>query len=87
MNPNLLYRISGIASLVFGLASACCLVDIRAIFYGLIMTMFGFIFSGINIFLNAKYELSSQKLSLGYIGMFLSSLPVIFLMYVLFAGH
>ena len=43
----------------------------------------GFIISGINIFLNTKYYYEEEKYPKGYIGMLLSSLPVLFMLFVI----
>jgi hypothetical protein len=79
-----LYKFSGIGSLVFGLIAACCLISIRTVPMGLLFSIIGFIFSGVNVFLDAKHEYSGKKYPLGYAGMILSSLPVVFLMIMVF---
>jgi hypothetical protein len=84
MNLFKLYRISGIVSLIIGIAAACCLVSISTLPYGLFFSIVGFILSGINVFLDAKHEFSGKKYPLGYAGMILSSLPVVFLMIMIF---
>ncbi len=78
------YKISGVISLVFGILAACCLVSIRTLPFGLLFSVLGFILSGVNVFLDAKHEFSGKKYPLGYAGMILSSLPVIFLMIMIF---
>ncbi len=84
MNPKLIYKISGIVSVVVGVFAALCVIDIKLTFLGLLFAIVGFIFSSINIFLNAKHEFTEGKFSIGYIGMIFSSVPVIFLMLVIF---
>jgi hypothetical protein len=79
-----LYKYSGIASLVFGIIAACCLLSLRTVPFGLLFSILGFILSGINVFLDAKHEYSGKKFPLGYAGMILSSLPVVFLMIMIF---
>lgn len=53
----------------------------------MLFAIIGFIFSGINVFLNAKYEFTTGRFSLGYIGMIFSSLPVIYLLYIIFGNR
>ena len=85
-----LYKLSGYLSLVFGIA--CCVFIVLSVatpnpvylLAALLNTFLGFIFSIINIYLNAKYEITKQKFSLGFAGLILSSVPVIFLMVIIF---
>lgn len=79
-----LYKYSGIASVIFGIIAACCLVSLRTVPLGLLFSIVGFILAGVNVFLDAKHEYSGKKYPLGYAGMILSSLPVIFLMIMIF---
>lgn len=78
------YKFSGIISLIFGIIAACCLVSIKTVPIGLLFSILGFITAGINVFLGTKHELSGKKYPLGYAGMILSSLPVVFLMIMIF---
>ena len=84
MNPKTIYKISGIVSVIVGIFATLCVMDIKLTFLGLLFAITGFIFSSINIFLNAKHEFTEGKFSLGYIGMIFSSVPVVFLMLVIF---
>ncbi|MBL7894358.1 MAG: hypothetical protein JNK50_03620 [Bacteroidia bacterium] len=84
MNPFKLYKIAGMLSIVFGVLGAVCLVNIRTVPAALLLAVTGFIFAGINIFIDAKYEIHDRKFPLGYIGMILSSLPVLFLLAFIF---
>ena len=84
MNHKTIYKISGVLSVIAGILAALCVMDIKLTFLGLLLAIVGFVFSSANIFLNAKYEFSENKFSLGYIGMIFSSVPVIFLMVVVF---
>lgn len=70
--------------MITGIFAALCVMDIKLTFLGLLLAIVGFIFSSANIFLNAKYEFTEGKFSLGYIGMIFSSVPVVFLMLVIF---
>jgi hypothetical protein len=84
MNVKLLYKLSGYLSVAIGIAATLCIFRIQYVYYGVALALLGFVFSVINIFLNEKYYADQVKYSKGYIGMFLSSLPVIFLMLVIF---
>ena len=85
-----LYKISGYLSLTFGIL--CCLFiillvlknDTLFLLLSLVNTFFGFIFSITNIYLNAKYEITPKRISSGFAGLILSSVPVIFLMILIF---
>jgi hypothetical protein len=84
MNPKTLYNISGIISVIVGVAAGLCIIDIKLTFLGLLLAVIGFFTSGINIFLNEKYEFSKGKYSIGLIGMIFSSIPVLFLLFIVF---
>lgn len=85
MTPYKLYKIAGVLSVVFGIFSAVCLISIKTVPVALLMAVSGFIFSIVNIYLHTKHEIHDRKYPIGYIGMILSSLPVIFLMYFIFS--
>jgi TRAP-type C4-dicarboxylate transport system permease small subunit len=57
------------------------------LFFSLLAAIVGFTFATINVFLNAKYEITKKPFSVGYIGMILSSFPVIFLLVLIIKGH
>lgn len=84
------YKVSGYFSLVFGVL--CCIFIVLLVvtnkplflMLSLLNTLLGFLSSIINIFLNAKYEISKKNFSLGFAGLILSSVPVIFLMFLIF---
>lgn len=82
-----LYKTSGYLSLVFG--ALCCIFIVLLVLtdkplflmLSLMNTFLGFISAIINIFLNAKYEISRRgAISMGFAGLILSSVPVVFLM-------
>ena len=52
--------------------------------YGIGLSIIGFIISGINIYMNVKYFSHEEKYPKGYWGMLLSSLPVLFMLFVIF---
>jgi hypothetical protein len=84
MNIQTLYKFSGYLSIIIGIAATMCMYRIQYLYYGVGLSIIGFIFSGMNIFLNAKYFNEYEKYPKGYFGMLLSSLPVIFIMLVIF---
>lgn len=84
MNPYKLYKIAGILSIVFGLLSALCLMSLRTVPAAIMLSMAGFVFSTVNIFIDSKYMIHDRKYPLGYIGLILSSLPVLLFMYLIF---
>ncbi len=81
---RIVYKITGYLSVLIGIAAAICIFKIQHLYYGIGFAILGFIISSINIFLNAKYFFDEEKWPKGYLGMFLSSLPVIFMMLVIF---
>jgi hypothetical protein len=85
MNRAKLYKVSGIASVIIGILAACSLYNFSFVFYGLLLAIIGFILAGINIFLDAKHGMSGKKYPVGYLGMVFSSIPVLFLMYMIFS--
>lgn len=82
-----LFKLSGILSLVFGTLSCLILINPYLILFALLASVIGFVFSTINIYLNAKYEITKKSFSLGYLGMILSSFPVIFLLVLIIKGN
>ncbi|MGZ3885686.1 MAG: hypothetical protein ACXVPQ_10035 [Bacteroidia bacterium] len=84
MNPKTLYTISGVISVIVGVLAGLCLFDIKLTFLALLFAVIGFLMSGVNIFLNEKYDFSGGKYSIGFIGMIFSSIPVLFILYIIF---
>lgn len=84
MNIRRIHNLTGYLSIVIGIVAAICISRIQWMYYGIALAMLGFISAGINIFLNEKYFRDDESWPKGYIGMFLSSLPVIFLMLIIF---
>lgn len=78
-----LFKLSGILSLVFGTLSCLILIKPYLLMFALLSAIIGFIFSTLNIYMNAKYEITKKTFSVGYIGMMLSSFPVIFLLVII----
>jgi hypothetical protein len=83
MYTRLIYKISGWLSLIIGLVCTLSIYKIQYVYYGVVLAILGFVFAGINIFLNQKFEFDEVKWPKGYIGMLLSSIPVLFLLFVI----
>jgi len=84
MNLKSIYFISGYLSLIVGILAAFCIYRIQYVVIGIGLAILGFICSGINIYLNAKYFYDIEKYPKGYLGMVFSSLPVLFMLFVIF---
>jgi len=84
MNPKKWYTLTGYLSLAFGLLSSLSIYKMGLLYYGIPVAFLGFLISGTNIFLQTKYGFDEGKYAKGYLGMFLSSLPIIFLMVMIF---
>ena len=82
-----LFKLSGILSLVFGTLSCLILINPFLLFFSLLSAIIGFTFSTINVYLNTKYEITQKTFTVGYIGMILSSFPVIFLLVLIINGN
>ncbi len=81
------FKVSGYLSVVLGVICCLCLINPYYLFFALLFAILGFVFSTVNIYLNAKYEITKKAFSLGYIGMILSSVPVIFLLILIIKGN
>ncbi|MBI2721578.1 MAG: hypothetical protein HYX39_05335 [Bacteroidetes bacterium] len=84
MSHRFLYKLLGYLSIVIGLAATGCMFKIQNMFYGIALAILGFILSGINVYLNTKYYSEEETYPKGYFGMFFSSLPVLFMLFVIF---
>ena len=83
MYTRLIYKLSGWLSVITGLACALSIYQVRYVYYGVMLAILGFIFASINIFLNQRFEFDEEKWPKGYVGMLLSSVPVLFLLFVI----
>jgi hypothetical protein len=83
MYTRLIYNLSGWLSVIVGLVCTVSIYQMRYVYYGVMLAILGFIFAGINIFLNQRFEFDEVKWPKGYIGMLLSSIPVLFLLFVI----
>lgn len=84
MSHRTLYMIIGYLSIAVGIAATLCIFRIQNMFFGIMLSILGFIISGINIYLNMKYYSEEEKYPKGYLGMVFSSLPVLFMLFVIF---
>ncbi|MEO6303537.1 MAG: hypothetical protein ABIP51_10215 [Bacteroidia bacterium] len=83
MSHKLVYKILGYLSVIIGALAALSIYRIQFAFYGIAVGILGFIISGINVFLNTKYYYEEEKYPKGYLGMVLSSVPVLFMLFVI----
>jgi hypothetical protein len=84
MPVKTIYLLSGYLSVIVGIAATICIFRIQWMYYGVGLALIGLILAITNIFLNAKYFYDQEKIPKGYFGMFMSSLPVIFMMLIIF---
>jgi hypothetical protein len=84
MNVKVVYKVTGYLSIIIGITATLCIYRIQYMYYGVGLAILGFLVASINIFLNSKYYYEQEKYPKGYLGMFLSSLPVIFMMLIIF---
>ena len=82
MYTRLLYQITGYLSLIIGIICTLSIYQLRFIYYGIMLAILGFIFAGINIYLNNRFEFDEKKWPKGYLGMLFSSIPVLFMLFV-----
>lgn len=79
-----LYKFLGILSWIIGSLAVALFFFPRIMPLTMPLAILGFICAGINIYLNNKYEFEEEKWPLGYVGMFINSLPVVFLLILIF---
>lgn len=84
MSQRTIYQLTGYLSILTGIAALLCIFRIQYMYYALGLSIIGFVLSGTNIFIGVKNEYDKEGFSKGYLGMLLSSLPVLFLLFVIF---
>lgn len=84
MPVNKIYIWSGYLSIAIGVLAAAGMSRASWLYYAVGLSMIGMVLGITNIFLNAKYFSEQESTPKGYIGLFLSSLPVVFMMLVIF---
>lgn len=87
MNPERLYTISGYLSLILGAAAALSIYKLPLLYLGLPVAVLGLLLSIYNIFLQTKHGFEEGKYAKGYLGLLLSSLPVVFLAVMIFRAR
>ncbi|MBA3682558.1 MAG: hypothetical protein H0W73_15540 [Bacteroidetes bacterium] len=83
MSHRLAYKLIGYLSILIGIFAAVSIYRIQFAFYGVALGLLGFLISGLNIFLNVRYYSEEEKYPKGYLGMVLSSVPVLFMLFVI----
>lgn len=87
MNPRLAYRLTGYLSIAVGIGASIGIYRPHFMMYSIALSLLGFILSGINVYLNQKYFAEQDRFPKGLLGMFLSSLPVLFLLFMIFRSR
>lgn len=75
-----LFKLSGLISIIAGVICCILLFYPSLLPFSLLCAIVGYTFSTINVYLNAKFEITKSWFSIGYVGMVLSSIPVIFIL-------
>jgi hypothetical protein len=83
MSVNTAYKLSGYLSLAIGFVSACSLFRLQWIYYGIYLSLVGFVVCAWNILLYFKYYSSPQSIPKGLTGIFLNLLPSLFMYFVI----
>lgn len=84
MNLNVIYKLSGYLSLLIGIGAALCIYRPGLMIYGMGLALAGFVTGAVNVFLNMKYFWQEEKYPKGYLGIFLSSMPILFMLFIIF---
>jgi hypothetical protein len=82
MRARTIYLLCGYVSVVIGLVASLSIYRRHLLFYGILLSIIGMISAMVNIFLNERHQFDTEKFPKGYIGLFLSSLPVLFLFFL-----
>lgn len=77
-----MYRLTGNLSLVFGVLAALSVIKVMFLLPGLIFCLLGFAASIINIFIQTKYQMEKRLFTKAYLGLLLSSIPVIYIIVI-----
>ena len=77
------YRFFGIAGVALGLVCAVgiFLPDITGLRISMLAMLPGFLFSSLYIMLTTRHEIPTPKINPGYVGLLLSSVPLILFIY------
>jgi bacteriorhodopsin len=84
MPINKIYIWSGYLSIIIGIIATLGISRLQWVYYAVGLGFVGMILAIINVFLNVKYFSEQERTPKGLFGLFLSSLPIIFLMLIIF---
>lgn len=82
MRARTIYLVCGYLSIAIGIVAALSIYRRPLLFYGVMLSIAGMLAGLANIFLNEKHRFEDEKFPKGYLGMFLSSLPVLFILFL-----
>jgi hypothetical protein len=82
-----LFKLSGLISVIAGIICCAMLFYPSLLPFSLLCAIVGYAFSTINVYLNAKFEITKNWFSIGYVGMVLSSIPVIFILVLIISNR
>ncbi len=77
-----MYKLISNLSIVFGSLATLTVFFNYYLLLGLLLSLLGFITSVFSIFYETKYQIERKFFSKSYIGLFLSSIPVLFIIYM-----
>jgi hypothetical protein len=82
MNPRTIYLVTGYLSIGVGILAALSIYRSHFLMYGMGLAFIGMMSGTVNVFLNERHRFDEEKFPKGYLGMFLSSLPVLFMIFL-----
>ncbi len=82
MSINRIYILTGYLSVLCGIISVMGISRIKWLYMACGIGALGMVLGIINIFLNTRYFSESEKMPKGYFGLFLSALPIVFMVLV-----
>jgi hypothetical protein len=82
MRARTVYLLCGYLSVLIGLVSSLSIYKRHLLFYGIMLATLGMVLGMVNIFLNERHRFDEERFPKGYLGIFLSSLPVLFLFFL-----
>jgi len=78
-----MYKLISNLSVVLGTLSTCTIFFNNLLLVGLFLSLLGFIASIFAIFYETKFQMQKRLFSKSFIGLFLSSIPVIYIIVVI----
>lgn len=78
------YILSGYLSIAIALFAVILMFRIETLRFAVACSILGFLFGLTNIFLNIKFFYDRERFPKGYLGIFFSSLPILFLLIIIF---